>query len=90
MRCSCCSSNSISRLTVAGRPVQLLGLATLLAQYHDQATCPEELFRALRVYNAIPKNMEAEYRQAVMRAFAQYRPSDQRVAHSLASAPALE
>ncbi len=75
MRCSCCSSNSVSRLTVAGRPVQLLGLAALLARYQHQATGPEELFRALRVYNTIPRNLEAEYRQAVMRAFAEYSPS---------------
>ncbi len=72
IRCSCCSSRSVSRLVVAGKPVQLLGLPALLAQYHDNGSCPEQLYNTLRVYNSIPKGLEAAYRQAVLRALADY------------------
>lgn len=75
VRCSCCSSDSLSRLNVAGRSVQVLGLPALLQRFHEEGACPDELFDALRVFNAIPKEFEAEYRHAVMRAFAEYRPS---------------
>jgi hypothetical protein len=72
VRCSCCSSNSFSRLNVAGKSVQLLGLSAVFERFHDRGAGSDELFRAVRVYNAIPKQLEAEYRQAVMRAFAEY------------------
>ncbi len=72
MECSCCSSNSLSRLKVAGKSVQLLGLPALFERFHGKAAGSDELFQAVRVYNAIPKPLEAEYRQAVMRAFAEY------------------
>ncbi len=75
VRCSCCSSNSFSRLNVAGRSVQVLGLPTLLERFYQKGISPEELLNAVRVYNAIPKEFEAEYRQAVMQAFAEYRVS---------------
>jgi hypothetical protein len=76
MKCSCCNSNSVSRLNVAGRSVQVLGLPTLFERFYQKGISPEELLNVVRVYNAIPKEFEAEYRQAVTRAFAEYRPND--------------
>ncbi len=79
VRCSCCSSNSPSRLTVAGRPVQVLGLPAVFERFRDKGSCTDELFNAIRVYNEIPKELEVEYRQAVMRAFAEYRLNGQAI-----------
>ncbi len=73
VRCSCCSSKAVSRLEVAGRQVQALGLPALLARYRNAGGCPDQLYKTLRVYNSIPGELDAEYRQAVMRALAAYR-----------------
>ncbi len=75
MSCSCCSGNAISRLDIAGRSIQVLGLPALFERFHKQGASPDELLKAVRVYNAIPVELEAEYRQAVIRAFAEYRPN---------------
>lgn len=76
VKCRCCSSNSLSRLDVAGRSVQVLGLPALFERFRGMGSCSGELFDAVRLYNAIPRQLEAEYRQAVMRAFAEYRSYD--------------
>ncbi len=60
------------RLNVAGRSVEVVALPQLMEQFHAQHKSPGELFQAVKIYNAIPAESEFAYREAVLRAYAEF------------------
>ncbi len=76
--CSCGSGIPVTRLNIAGKSVELVALSLLFEEFGKDGKSPDELFNAVRVYNAIPAELESVYREAVLRAYAEYVPAEKR------------
>jgi uncharacterized metal-binding protein len=68
--CSCGSGIPVTRLKIAGKAVEVVALPLIFDQFHDDGKSPDGLFDAVKVYNSIPSELEAAYREAVLRAYA--------------------
>ncbi len=70
--CSCGSGVPVMRLTIAGQSVQVVALPLLFEQFHNEHKSPDGLLDAVKIYNAVPADLEPAYREAVLRAYADY------------------
>lgn len=70
--CSCGSDIPVMRLNIAGKVVELVALPLLFQQWRAEHREAEELFDAVKIYNAIPAAQEDEYRAAILNAYAEY------------------
>lgn len=70
--CSCGSGVPVMRLNIAGKSVELVALPLLFQQWRAENKAVEELFDAVKIYNAIPAAQENEYRAAILNAYAEY------------------
>ena len=68
--CSCGSGIPVMRLNIVGRDVELVALPLIFEQFRKNRTSPDELVDAVKVYNAIPVELEFEYREAILHAYA--------------------
>ena len=68
--CSCGSGIPVTRLKIAGKSVEVVALPLIFDQFHGDGKSPDELLDAVKVYNAIPADLEAAYREAIHRAYA--------------------
>jgi hypothetical protein len=71
--CSCGSGVPVMRLDIAGRQTELVALPLLFEQWHNEDKTPAELFDAVRIYNAIPTELETAYRDAILKAYSDYK-----------------
>ena len=75
--CSCGSGVAVTKLTVDGQPVELVALPLIFRHFRDKGRGQDEeaardLFETVKVYNAVPPEAEASYREAVLREYAAY------------------
>lgn len=70
--CSCGSGIPAMRLSIAGKMVEVVALPVIMEQFRGEGKSPEELFDAVKVYNSIPADLQAFYREAVLRAYAEF------------------
>ena len=72
--CACGSGIPIQKVQVDGQEVTLIALPAIFARFRDAGKSPEdgvaaELMETVKIYNPIPKDQEALYAEAVMRAY---------------------
>ncbi len=70
--CSCGSGIPVTRLTIAGKDVEVLALPLIFDSAREQGQSPEQMFEAVKLYNAIPAELEPAYREATYRAYAEF------------------
>ncbi|MGE5262977.1 MAG: putative zinc-binding protein [Acidobacteriota bacterium] len=68
--CGCGSGIPVMRLSIAGKPVDVVALPLILEQARRANQSSEEVFDAVKVYNSFPEELEFAYREAVQRAYA--------------------
>jgi uncharacterized metal-binding protein len=73
--CSCGSGIPVTRLKIAGKTVEVVALPLIFEQFRSDGRSPDEMLDAVKVYNAIPGELEAAYREAILRAYAEPVPS---------------
>jgi len=73
--CSCGSGIPVMRLMIAGKEREIVALPLIFEQFRRDGQRPDDLFDMVKIYNAIPKELEAEYRAAILRAYAEYAPA---------------
>lgn len=76
--CSCGSGVPVTRLLIAGKEREIVALPLIFEQFRNDGKSPDELFNTVKIYNAIPAELEAEYRAAILRAFAEYVPAPEK------------
>jgi len=76
--CSCGSGIPVTRLNIAGKDVEVVALPLIFEQFYGDGKSPDELFTMVKVYNAIPPELEPAYREATQRAFAEYVPAPEK------------
>jgi uncharacterized metal-binding protein len=70
--CSCGSGIPVMRLEISGKPTELIALPLLFEQWRTEKKPMEELFAAVKIYNAIPADLESEYRAVILQAYTDY------------------
>lgn len=75
--CSCGSGIPVVKLTIEGQLVELVALPLIFEQFRNAGRVPDEatlreLMETVKVYNAVPPESEASYREVVSREYAIY------------------
>jgi hypothetical protein len=70
--CGCGSGIPVTRLNIAGKPVEIVALPLILEQARQANQSPEQVFAAVKVYNAIPAELESAYQETIQRAYAAF------------------
>jgi len=75
--CSCGSGVAVTKLSIDGRTVELVALPLIFRHLRDRGLgqddeAARELFDTVKIYNAVPPEAEASYREAVRREYATY------------------
>ena len=76
--CSCGSGVAVTKLIIDGRTVELVALPLIFRHFREQRTAgrtrraTRELFETVKIYNAVPPEAEASYREAVLREYAAF------------------
>lgn len=72
--CACSSSVPVQSVNVDGRSVELLALPLIFANFRERGQVPEvaadELLANVKIYNSIPAESMAAYREAILREYA--------------------
>lgn len=76
--CSCGSGIPVMRLRIADKNVEVVALPLIFEQFRKEGKSPDALFDAAKVYNAIPADLEAAYRESILRAYAEFVPTENR------------
>jgi len=75
--CSCASGIPVAQINVNGHRVEVLALPAILEQFRElgkpasEATA-DELMATVKLYNQVPDDEEADWREAVLREYTQY------------------
>ena len=75
--CSCGSGVAVTKLLIDGQTVELVALPLIFRHFRERGrgqdeTALRELFETVKIYNAVPPEAEASYREAVLREYAGY------------------
>lgn len=75
--CSCGSGVAVTKLTINGQTVELVALPLIFRHLREKGRGQDEeaardLFETVKVYNAVPEEAEASYREVVLREYAAY------------------
>jgi len=75
--CSCGSGVAVTKLLIDGRTVELVALPLIFRHLRDRGLgqdeqAARELFETVKIYNAVPPEAEASYREAVLREYAAF------------------
>lgn len=73
--CSCGSGIPVMRIEIGGKDVQVVALPLIFEQFRNEGKSRDGLLEAVQIYNEIPSGLEAEYREAILRAYAEYMQS---------------
>jgi len=76
--CSCGSGVPVTRLSIAGKVMEVIALPVIFEQFYGNGKSSAELFEMVKVYNSIPPELESAYREAVLRAYAEYVPGSEK------------
>ena len=67
--CSCGSGIPVMRLEIAGKEREIVALPLILEESRQKSKSPDEVFDAVKLYNAIPADLESAYRDAIVRVY---------------------
>jgi hypothetical protein len=75
--CSCGSGIPVQKVTVDGREVTLIALPAIFQQFHQAGKQPGEqmigeLLEMVKIYNPVPREEEAVYRESLLREYATF------------------
>lgn len=75
--CSCGSGVPVTKVNIDGQMVELVALPLIFQRFREQGRGPDEgaareLFETVKIYNAVPPEAEASYREAVSREYAAF------------------
>lgn len=75
--CSCGSGVPVTRLELGGHSVEVVALPLIFRQFRENGRGQDdeskrELFETVKIYNSVPTEIEADYREAVLRAYAAF------------------
>jgi uncharacterized metal-binding protein len=70
--CSCGAGIPTMRLSIAGKMVEVVALPVIFEQCRDDGKSSDELFEAVKIYNSIPADRQVAYREAILRAYAEF------------------
>ena len=75
--CACGSGVPIQKLVIGGQTVELLALPLIFRQFRDAGhssdeAATRELFETVKIYNDVPAQSEAAYREAILREYAAF------------------
>jgi hypothetical protein len=75
--CSCGSGVPVTKVSIDGRTVELVALPLIFRQFREAGHSQDEgaareLFETVKIYNAVPAEVEGSYREAVRREYAAY------------------
>ena len=73
--CSCGSGVPVTKVTIDGQAVELVALPLIFRQFRETGRGQDEeskreVFETVKIYNAVPPEAEASYREAVLREYA--------------------
>jgi uncharacterized metal-binding protein len=73
--CSCGSGVPVTKVTIDGQTVELVALPLIFRQFRETGRAQDEgavreLFETVKIYNAVPTEVEGSYREAVLREYA--------------------
>ena len=72
--CSCGSGVPVTKVTIDGQTVDLVALPLIFQQFREAGRQDEgaagKLFETVKIYNAVPSEVEGSYREAVRREYA--------------------
>ena len=74
--CSCGSGVAINKVLIAGKPVELVALPLIFQHCREKGRAPEaageDLLQNVKIYNYVPPEAEASYREAMVREYAAF------------------
>jgi len=75
--CSCGSGVPVTKVSIDGQTVELVALPLIFRQFRktkrgQDGEAARELFKTVKIYNAVPPEAEGSYREAVLREYAAY------------------
>lgn len=75
--CSCGTGVAATKVSIDGKTVELVALPLIFRHLRERGVGQEEaaareLFETVKIYNAVPSEAEASYREAVRREYAAY------------------
>jgi len=74
--CSCGSGVAVNKVLIAGESVELLALPLIFQHCRETGRAPEaageDLLQNLKIYNYVPPEAEASYREAILREYAAF------------------
>ena len=70
--CRCGSGIPVMCLNIAGQEVEVVALPLIFDEFRKSGKSPEQVFDAVKVYNAIPADLEPAYRDTIFRAYAAF------------------
>ena len=74
--CSCGSGVAVNKVLIAGESVELLALPLIFQHCREKGCAPEaageDLLQDLKIYNYVPPEAEASYREAIVREYAAF------------------
>lgn len=77
MTCSCGSGVPVTRVMVGGQSIEVLALPLIFRDFAERGRRQDEaalteLFETVKIYNAVPQEIEEAYREAVAREYAAF------------------
>jgi hypothetical protein len=74
--CSCGSGVPLNKVLIAGGTVELLALPLIFQHFRERGRAPEDagedLLRTVKIYNYVPPEAEANYREAILREYSAF------------------
>ena len=72
--CSCGSGVPVTKLTVNGQAVEVVALPLIFRQFRQNRrgqddAAKRDLFETVKIYNSVPAEIEADYRETVLREY---------------------
>ncbi len=76
VECACASGIPVQTISIDGNPVDLLALPLIFSNLRDSGRSPEaagdELMANVEIYNAVPRESKAAYREAILREYSSF------------------
>ncbi len=74
--CSCGSGVPVNKVLIAGETVELQALPLIFQHFREMGRTPEaagkDLLQTVKIYNYVPPEAEANYREAILREYAAF------------------
>ena len=74
--CSCGPGVPVNKVLISGKAVELLALPLIFQHFREQGCAPgnagDELLQTVKIYNYVPPEEEASYREAILREYAAF------------------